>query len=202
MDWTNHPFAIWILVLLSFSESAFFIIPPELLLIPMGLANPGLALWYGVATSASSVAGAAFGYGIGKKGGQPVLRRLFSSQKIRTVQQLFQRYDTKAIFISAFTPIPFKVFTIGAGAFELAFNRFLAAATVGRSSRYLLIAGLIAVFGDNIRHFLEEQFDVALLVGSVVVVVAYAGYRLGVPLLMARTLPKGPVDRLLAFFRK
>jgi membrane protein YqaA with SNARE-associated domain len=184
--WVQSPYTQVIYFALSFSESSFFIIPPEVMLIPLGLADPKMSLWYGALATIASVCGAAFGYWIGQKGGKPILRKLFSEKKVETVKTLFQKYDTKAIFVSAFTPIPFKVFTISAGAFDLKFKNFLITSLVGRGVRYMLISALILLFGDSIRYFLEHQFDKFVLISTLGLIVAAALYKLGMPFLEKR----------------
>ena len=200
-QWVNSPNAILLLSIFSFSESAFFIIPPEVLLIPMALAQPHLALLYGLLTTALSVAGAILGYWIGQKGGRPVLNKLFNESKIQTVENLFQRYDTGAIFISAFTPIPFKVFTIAAGVFRLNWSRFVLTSLVGRGTRYMIIAGLIYLFGDSIRYFLEHQLDQVILWGTIVLIALVGGYKIGWPFL-ERKLRVSPLEKIKLLWKK
>ncbi len=201
VELSTSPWAQVILGSLSLSESAFFIIPPEVMMIPMSLTTPNMAIWLGIVTTITSVIGAAVGYVIGKKGGKPVLTRLFDQKKIDAVHVLFKKYDTTAIFISAFTPIPFKVFTIGAGVFDLDFKRFMVAATIGRGSRYMLIAGMIAIFGESIRYFLEHQFDKVVAVGTVLLLAAFAVYTFGIPFLERHAVASSFKARLQRFFK-
>jgi membrane protein YqaA with SNARE-associated domain len=199
-EWVSSPYATGVLSALSLSESAFFIIPPEVLLIPMALANKEMALVFGFITTIASVFGAALGYGIGKKGGKPILEKLFSDEKIKKVKIMFHRYDTGAIFISAFTPIPFKVFTIAAGVFDLNFSKFLLASFIGRGLRYMLLVSLIYVFGDSIRYFLEHQFDKFILVATVTLIGGVAMYKFIIPYLEKRFLGESIKERLHRLF--
>lgn len=204
-QWIASPYATVVLGALSFSESAFFILPPELLLIPMALANKNLALWFGLVTTIASVAGAAFGYFIGKKGGRPILEKLFSLQKIEKVEIMFNRYDSMAIFLAAFTPIPFKVFTIAAGVFDLDFKRFLLVSLLGRGTRYMILAGLVYLFGEAVANFLLHDFDKFVAVGTVGLLTVVGIYKLGIPFLEQRVLKesiKDRVSRLLKFGSK
>lgn len=194
--WIGSPYALLILSAMSFSESAFFIIPPEVLLIPMALANPALALVYGALTTVTSIFGAIFGYYLGKKGGKPILYKLFSESKVETVKVLFQKYDTKAIFISAFTPIPYKVFTIAAGVFDIDFKRFLIASIIGRGARYMMLSVMIMIFGEAIRGFIENQLDLVIAVGTVGLIGAIGFYKVGIPFLEQRVLKMSVKDRL------
>jgi len=203
--WVSSPYALVVLSSLSLSESAFFIIPPEVLLIPMALANKEMALVYGVITTIFSVVGAAFGYFIGKKGGQPILNKLFSKEKTEKVQTMFHRYDTGAIFISAFTPIPFKVFTIAAGVFDLNFGKFLLTSLLGRGLRYMLLAGLIYFFGESVSNFLLHEFDKVIAIGTVGLIAVVGIYKIGVPFVEQRFLKETLKEKFIRFsnrFRK
>jgi membrane protein YqaA with SNARE-associated domain len=204
-DWVISPYALIVLSSLSLSESAFFIIPPEILLIPMALANKEMALIYGLITTIFSVVGAALGYFIGKKGGQPILNKLFSKEKTDKVQTMFHRYDTGAIFISAFTPIPFKVFTIAAGVFDLDFKKFLFTSLLGRGTRYMLIAGLVYFFGESVSNFLLHEFDKVIAIGTVGLIVIVGGYKIGIPFIEQRFLKETVKEKIIRFsnrFRK
>lgn len=134
------------------------------MLIPMAFLNRNLALLYGLLTTVMSVAGAVFGYWIGKKGGKPILKRFFADEKIEKVKILFHKYDAWAVFLAAFTPIPFKVFTISGGTFDINFQRFVLASALGRGTRYMLLSGLIVIFGESARNFIEHQLDQALII--------------------------------------
>lgn len=199
--WITSPYALVILALLSFSESAFFLIPPEVMVIPMAIATPHLALWYGAFISLFSLLGAVFGYYLGVKGGRPILRRLFKEEHTKSVERLFKKYDTKAIFIAAFTPIPYKVFTISAGVFDLDFKRFLIASVIGRTSRYMLITGLIAVFGESIRHFIENRLDLVIGIGTVALIVLIAFYKIVIPFIEEKWLKRSFKDVFMGWFR-
>lgn len=198
--WIHSPYVLLILGVMSFSESAFFIIPPEVLLIPLALANPNMALWYALITTITSVLGAMFGYLIGKKGGKPILYKLFAKHHIEAVKTMFHKYDSKAIFISAFTPIPFKVFTIAGGVFNINFKRFLIASILGRGSRYFLLAGLIYIFGETIRNFIEHQLDMVLGVGAVGLIGAIGFYKIGLPYLEQKILKTTIKGKLMSLF--
>lgn len=166
----NSPYAILILFILSFAESSFFPIPPDVLMIPLALAAPQLALFYALITTISSVLGGMFGFFLGDRGGRPILNRLFKSEKIKLVKALYNRYDIWAVGVAALTPIPYKIFTISAGVFELDFKRFVLASAVGRGARFFLVAGLIWLFGPKINYFLEHYFEVTVLVFSVALI--------------------------------
>jgi len=201
-QWVMSPYALYVLSALSFSESAFFIIPPELLLIPMALANKEMALFFGFVTTILSVMGAAFGYFIGKKGGRPVLNKLFSEEKIVKVQTMFHRYDAGAIFISAFTPIPFKIFTIAGGVFDLNFGRFILVSFLGRGARYMMLAGLIYLFGESISNFLLHELDKAIGIGTVILIGAFGMYKIGIPFIEQRFLKETFKEKTIRFINR
>jgi len=165
-----HP-GLW-LFLLAFAESSFFPIPPDVLLVTLGVATPERAIWYGVACSLGSVLGGMLGYGIGLYGGRPLLYKFFSDRKIHAVERLYDRYNAWATGIAGLTPIPYKVFTIAGGAFKINFKVFLLASLVSRSMRFMAEGVLLYAYGASIRDFLFKWFNwvsigfVVLLVGG------------------------------------
>ncbi len=162
----------WWLFALAFAESSFFPIPPDVLLITLGVATPERAIWYGVVCSLGSILGGIFGYGIGLWGGRPLIYKMFSETKIHAVERLFDKYNAWATGIAGLTPIPYKVFTISGGAFKINFKIFLLASMVSRSLRFMTEGVLLALFGESIRDFLYNQFNwlsiafVVLLIGG------------------------------------
>lgn len=166
----SSPHAVWILFLLAFAESSFFPIPPDFLMIPLALANPALSLFYAAVTTLASVLGGIFGYWIGDRGGKPVLQRFVNESKLATVKALYNRFDIWAIGVAAFTPIPYKVFTISAGVFELDFKRFIVASTAGRGGRFFLVGGLIWFFGPAIKAFLDSYFELSIIALTVLLI--------------------------------
>jgi membrane protein YqaA with SNARE-associated domain len=165
-----HPGA-W-LFLLAFAESSFFPIPPDVLLITLGVATPEHAIWYGFICSLGSVLGGMAGYAIGLYGGRPLLYKVFSDTKIHAVERLYDRYNAWATGIAGLTPIPYKVFTIAGGAFKINFRVFVLASVASRTLRFMTEGVLLALFGAPIRDFLYTQFNwlsiafVVLLVGG------------------------------------
>ncbi len=162
----------WWLFLLAFAESSFFPVPPDVMLITLGVATPERAIWYGVVCSAGSVLGGALGYGIGLYGGRPLVYRVFAENKIHAVERLYDRYNAWATGIAGLTPIPYKVFTIAGGAFKIDFRVFLIASLASRSLRFMTEGVLLYFFGQAIRDFLYGYFNwlsiafVVLLVGG------------------------------------
>lgn len=171
------------LFLLSFAESSFFPVPPDILLIALALIAPENSFYLALITTAGSVLGAMFGYFIGLKGGRPLLERLISQKKITFVHDYFNRYEAWAIGIAGFTPIPYKIFTISAGVFYINFTRFVLVSILSRGGRFFLVGGSIFFFGSTIKIYLERYFNlvsiaiVALIILGFVAVKFIPGHR-------------------------
>jgi membrane protein YqaA with SNARE-associated domain len=162
----------WWLFLLAFAESSFFPIPPDVLLVTLGVAAPERAIWYGFVCSAGSVVGGMLGYGIGLYGGRPLLYKVFADSKIHAVERLYDRYNAWATGIAGLTPIPYKVFTIAGGAFKINFKIFVLASIASRTLRFMAEGILLFFYGDAIRVFIFKWFNwlsiafVVLLIGG------------------------------------
>jgi membrane protein YqaA with SNARE-associated domain len=165
-----HP-GVWLFVL-AFAESSFFPIPPDVLLITLGVATPEKALIYALICTVGSVLGGGAGYAIGLYGGRPLLYKIFSDSKVKAVERLYEKYNAWATGIAGLTPIPYKVFTIGGGAFKINFKIFMLASLASRSLRFMVEGVLLFFFGEQIKGFLFSQFNwlsiafVVLLVGG------------------------------------
>lgn len=197
---TTSPYALGLLSLLSFSESSFFIIPPEVLLIPLAIANPESAIMLGLLTSFTSILGALFGYLIGQKGGKPILKKFFSPDKVDKVKILFNKYDAWAILVAAFTPIPFKISTISAGAFDINLKRFIIASSIGRSTRYMLISILIYFFGEPIKDFILNDLGLFMLIGTLIIIAAALASKLLIPAIEKKFLKETIKEKLFRVF--
>lgn len=174
--WTEKYFGAWGvhgLFWVSFMESSFFPIPPDLLIIPLVLARPDQWLNLAIICTIGSVLGSIFGYWLGWKFGLPLLKYFVKDKKIKKVHNYFQKYEGWTIGIAAFTPIPYKVFTIGAGVFYVNFKTFVFAATLGRGLRYALEAFLIAYYGQAVVEFLTVHFNVATIVLTILTIAGY-----------------------------
>ena len=163
----------WWLFLLAFAESSFFPIPPDVLLITLGVASPDRALWYGFVCSLGSVLGGMLGYGIGLYGGRPLLYRFFNTTRIHAVERLYDRYNAWATGIAGLTPIPYKVFTIAGGVFKISFRTFVLASVGSRGLRFMAEGVALYLWGDRVATFLRGSFDLVLVA---VVVVGVAGF--------------------------
>lgn len=176
LHWAQTPYGVPALAVLAFAESSFFPVPPDVLLIALCLGLPGRAFYFAAVCSVFSVIGGAAGYLIGWVVWEQVqgffFRFVFSPAVFEKVSELYHTYDFWAVFVAGFTPIPYKVFTVAAGVFELDFTRFMLASVVSRSARFFLVAALIWKFGPPIKVFIDKYFNmltiafVVLLVGG------------------------------------
>ncbi len=162
LRWSRHPHAGRYLAAVSFAESSFFPIPPDVLLAPMTLARP--SRWWGFAalTTVASVLGGLLGYLIGYTAIEvvtPLLHRAGYWEGFQTAHSWFERYGFWAIFAAGFTPIPYKVFTIAAGAAHMGLLPFTLGSLVGRGARFLLVAGLVRWGGAPIEHHIRRYID-------------------------------------------
>jgi len=161
--WAEHRRSVQALSALAFIESIFFPVPPDVLLLVMGAAKPKKALYYGLICSIFSVLGGALGYLLGFFAWQTMdtffFRFVFSPELFTKVGGLFEQNAFWAVFTAAFTPIPFKVFTVAAGAFQISFLPFIAGAMVGRPLRFLTVGALLYFFGAPVRTLVEKYFN-------------------------------------------
>jgi membrane protein YqaA with SNARE-associated domain len=160
--WSGHPHAERYLAVVSFTESSFFPIPPDALLAPMTLAQPPKWLRFVLITTVTSVLGGLLGYLIGYTALEavtPLLHRVGYWGHFETAHDWFARYGFWAIFAAGFTPIPYKVFTIAAGAAHMALLPFTLGSLVGRGARYLLVAGLVRWGGAPIEQHIRRYID-------------------------------------------
>ncbi len=152
------PYGTWALFAIAFAESSFFPIPPDVLLMALAVAHPSASLWFAAVCSVASVLGGMFGYWVGYRGGRPLLLRLFSREKIKVVEDYYQRWDVWAVGAAGLTPLPYKVFTISAGVFALNFPRFVLASVLSRSARFFAVGVLFWLYGAPIQAFIKEYF--------------------------------------------
>lgn len=162
MAWSRHRRAPWFLGVLSFAESSFFPIPPDVMLAPMSLANPRRAWWFALLTTLTSVAGGLFGYLIGYFAFDLIEGWLRGSSYWGAYEQAvawFDAWGVWAIFVAGFSPIPYKVFTIAAGVAHMALPPFALASLIGRGGRFFLVAGLMAWGGPRMEAVLRKYVD-------------------------------------------
>lgn len=177
LGYARHRFAVPILCLVSLVEASFFPVPPDLLLIAMGLAQPRKAIWYAFLTTIFSVLGGVLGYLIGMylwDWMSPVFfEYVFSPEKFEKVRALYENNAFAAIFLSGYTPIPYKIFTISAGVFGIPMHIFLIASILGRAMRFFIFGGLIYKYGDHARGWIQKHLRKIIWVSSVMITIIF-----------------------------
>ena len=164
------------LALNSFIESFFLVPPPDILLIIMDLANPAKALFYALICTIASAFGGAVGYAIGYWGGRPAFNWFFrkgGKEKFEAVENMYNKYGTYAVFFSAFTPVPYKVFTIASGILNMNFWQFMLASFFGRGLRFFIVSIVLMLFGAAIKQYLEIVIILATLVIVLFYIIVY-----------------------------
>ncbi len=162
MLWSRHPRAPFYLAILSFAESSFFPIPPDVMLAPMCLARPDRAWRLAGLTALASVLGGMLGYLIGFYAfgwAEPYIREFGYGPAYDLAVSWFEEWGFWAVFLAGFSPIPYKVFTIAAGALSMAFVPFALASFIGRGARFFLVAGLMAWGGERMEKTLHTYVD-------------------------------------------
>lgn len=174
MSLAASPYALFALAAVSFIESSFFPIPPDVIMIPMIIATPRRAfLIAGVATVAS-VLGGLFGYYIGAflfdTVGQPIFDFYGKSDAVAAFSEKFNAYGAWAVLVAGVTPFPFKVITIMSGATGLSLPVFIVSAIIARALRFFLVAALLWKFGAPIRDFIERRLGLVFVIFCVLLI--------------------------------
>ncbi len=175
IHWARHRLAVYYLAALSFAESSFFPIPPDVMLMPMCLGKPDRAWRYAAITTLASVLGGMLGYGIGLFAlelVQPLIQEGGRwAHAYQTATQWFDEWGFWAVFLAGFSPIPYKVFTISAGAVSMAFLPFVLASAIGRGGRFFLVAGLLSWGGVKMEQTIRRYVDIIgwALVGLIII---------------------------------
>ena len=179
LHWAETPYGGPALFLLALVESSVFPVPPDVLLITLCISLPSRAWRYALLASIGSVIGGLLGYGIGW-GAWPLVNGFFfnyipgfTPELFSRVQELFSAYGFWVVFTAGFTPIPYKVITIGSGVFQINLAIFLIASLISRSLRFFLVAWLLHRYGPGVRGFIDRYFNLlsilflVLLIGGV-----------------------------------
>ncbi len=177
----QKPEASWSLFGIAFIESSVFPIPPDVLLIALGVVAPKKSFRYALICSVGSVLGGMFGYLIGFEFYDLIGRRIIEfygmQQEYLKVQELYKQNAFSAIAIAGFTPIPYKVFTIAAGAFQVSFATLVYASILSRSARFFLVATLFYWFGSRIKAFIDKYFETLSLAFVVLLILGFVAVR-------------------------
>jgi membrane protein YqaA with SNARE-associated domain len=189
LSWAETRFAMTALFILAFIESIFFPIPPDILLIAMAMGAAAKSFRFAIICTIGSVTGAVVGYYIGHfawlnpNGEFTGLANLFFNnipgftyELYNNIKILFNEWDFWIIFTAGFTPIPYKVFTITSGAFDMNIVMFIIASVISRGARFFLVAYLIWKFGPSIKNFIDKYFNwvalgfTAMLIGGFIMI--------------------------------
>lgn len=148
-----------------------FPLPPDFLLIAMSLSTPQKAMLIALVCTLASVFGGLIGYTFGYFGGRPLFNHLFKSkaEKLNAVEELYKKYGTVAVLISAFTPIPYNIFTIASGILKLNVFKFLGASLLGRGGRFFLVSTVLMIFGEMIKQYL----NLIIIVVSILIIIFF-----------------------------
>jgi len=168
LSWADSKYGTLVLFLVAFCESSFFIVPPDVLLIALAVSKPKRSFYYALISTIGSVLGGMFGYFIGLEFmevvGIPILKLYGVMDKYEYVAVMYNKYDAWAVSIAGFTPIPYKLFTIAAGATKINFAIFFISSLLSRGARFFLVGGLIYFFGARIKNFIEKYFNILSIV--------------------------------------
>lgn len=163
MQWSRHRHAPWYLGCMSFAESSFFPIPPDVMLAPMCLANPQKAWNFAFITTVTSVLGGLLGYAIGAFAFEAIAPWLQEQPRYwngyQSALEWFATWGVLAVFVAGFSPIPYKVFTVAAGVLSMSMLPFVLASLVGRGARFFLVAGLMRWGGARMEAQLHKYVD-------------------------------------------
>jgi membrane protein YqaA with SNARE-associated domain len=183
LSWSESPYGAVALFVLAFAESVFFPIPPDILLIALALGSVALSFRFALICMVGSVSGAFVGYALGhyawltSDGEFTAFANFFfnnipgfSHELFYRIKALFIEWDFWIIFTAGFTPIPYKVFTISAGAFDISLLMLFIASVISRGARFFLIAYLIWKFGPGIKRFIDKYFNLLALAFTVLLI--------------------------------
>lgn len=183
LHWAETPYGALALFLIAFAEASFFPVPPDALLIALVLGARTKAFKFAANCAIGSVAGALLGYALGHfvwwiNGNDFSSFAMFffnnipgfTQEQFFKIQQMYEKYDFWIIFTAGFTPIPFKIFTISSGAFNINLPMFLVASVISRSARFFLVAFLLWKYGDRIKKFIDKYFDKLAILFTVLLI--------------------------------
>jgi membrane protein YqaA with SNARE-associated domain len=185
LHWAETPYGTPALFAISFAESSVFPIPPDVLQIALSVSRPRRSFYYALVSAVASVLGGIFGWLIGFACWSAV-GDLFhayvpgvTEENMAYVGELYRQNAFWSIFAAAFTPIPFKVFTLAAGVFHeyVSLSTLILASALGRSARFFLVAAAIYFFGPRVRTFLESRLELLTIVLFVLVVLGFAAIK-------------------------
>ena len=174
LSWAHSKYGVPALFVLSFAESSFFPIPPDVLLMALAISRPKKSFYYAFVCTVASVWGGMFGYLIGMEFIDVVGYKIIDFYNLQheydVVGKLYEQNAFWAVFTAGLTPIPYKLFTIAGGAFKIDFIVFMTASVFGRASRFFMVAALIYFFGPPIRTFIDKYFNLMVVVFTILLI--------------------------------
>jgi membrane protein YqaA with SNARE-associated domain len=177
IDAAGKPHATWVLGCLSFAESSFFPIPPDVMLIPMALARPDRAWVFATVCTFASVLGGVLGYFIGAElyatVGQWLIGLYGYGDKVEAFRDAYAQYGAWIILIKGFTPIPYKIITITSGFAGFNIGFFIVLSLITRGMRFYLLAFLLNRYGERARGMIERRLGLWASLGLVVLVIGF-----------------------------
>jgi len=177
LSWADTKYGVPALAVVSFMESSFFPVPPDPLLMPLSLGKPKRAFWYAAVCSVASVLGGVLGYFIGWALWELMsgffFSYVFSPDVFIFVSERYEENAFIAILGAALTPIPYKVFTVAAGVFQINLLTLIVASAIGRSARFFIEAGLIYYFGDGIKSFIDRYFNLLVMLFFILLILGF-----------------------------
>ncbi len=179
LRWANSRYSIPALFTLAFAESSCFPIPPDVLLIALCVSKPARALLYSAITTIGSVLGGICGYFIGMKVWEYTSNFFFTyipgftPESFNHVKSLYNDNAFLAVFVSGFTPIPYKVFTIAAGVCKISFIVFIISSVLGRGLRFFIVGGLIKIFGEPVKKFINKYFNLLTILFTILLIAGF-----------------------------
>jgi membrane protein YqaA with SNARE-associated domain len=187
LSWADSRFGTAALAGISFAESSFFPIPPDVLQIALSVAKPRASFFYAAVSAVASIAGGVLGWAIGAGLWHVVAPWFFSyvpgfsPEKFGYVESLYQNNAFAAIFIAAFTPIPYKIFTIAAGVCSVPLGTLVIASALGRGLRFFLVATVMYFFGATAKRLLDRYLEIVTLVLGAAIVAGFLAIKFLLP---------------------
>ncbi len=182
LSWAHTPYGPLALFLLAFLESSFFPIPPDVLLIALAISIPRRSFRYAFICSVASLLGGISGYFIGLFMMESIGYRIIDfynfNENYEYIRGLYMEYDAWAVGIAGFTPIPYKIFTIAAGAFKIDFWIFVIASALSRAGRFFIVAWLIYRYGDRMKDFIDRYFNLLTILFAVLLIAGFVVVKL------------------------
>lgn len=173
--YTQSKYSTYILFIVAFTESSFFVIPPDVLLIPMAFVRPSKALFYALLTTVGSVLGGVLGYALGyfvfDAIGQHIISYLGYQDKFLYFENLYNHYGIVITFIAGFSPIPYKIATLSAGFLKANLVSFIVVSIISRGLRFFLLAILIKYYHNKGKDIITKYFSTIVLIISVTILI-------------------------------